>query len=509
MDWKLKRRSTHSSSLSQSCNVDRLSSLPDELLCRILSMLPTKDVVATVVLSNRMRKAFSWITTLDFDDSSISYCLRCHHLVERFPLYESFVDNVLTKVSQAEQPLTRFRLRVGGDKNTHFHPARHAYCKHACFPVMRPARLNTWLSYPLLHCALKELDISFHVGNPNEFKLPSEIFASQSLEILKLDCWLEIGDGAEIPLICLPNLKLLHLHSFNFTEDDFVTRLVSNCSSLEELTLTFCTWMKGDRVTIYSRSLRRLTLYINKDEDEKNSDLVLIDTPNLQYLQYMDNLAHHYSVTHTNTLVKACIDFRFLLRFGGFKRSFRCQLSLIRALSDVQHLSLLRYSAESYYFAGELKDKLPVFRNLRSLELGAFDMPRWHVALLLILHCSPSLETLVFPEGLYDNVHAMEKVEDVVEAEGWRTTQTMPSCFLSHLKRIVFNRCFGFDRELNMIKFLLSKALVLEELVVCLSKKPSYRRDPPQIDAPNLDQFETTLLNLPTASHLCSITVQR
>ncbi|KAK9734648.1 hypothetical protein RND81_04G154600 [Saponaria officinalis] len=518
MDWKLKRCCT-SSRLSPSCNVDRLSSLPDELLCRILSMLSTKDVIATVVLSNRMRKAFSWITSIDLDDSPISHCIKYSHLVERFPLFESFVDNVSMKVSQAKQPLTRFRLGVGGDKNTHFRVLNKRHeCQHACFPVVRPARLNVWLSYPLVHCSLKELDISFHVGNPSEFKLPSELFACQSLEILKLDCYLEIGDGAEIPLVCLPNLKLLHLHSFVFTEDDFVTRLVSSCSSLEDLSITYCSWVKSDRVTISSHSLRRLALSINKCEEEKNSDLVLIDAPNLQYLLYDDDLPHRYSVTHMNALVKATIYVIGMLRYDDFETSFRCQLSLVRALSDVQHLSLLGYSAQNYYFAGKLKNQLPVFRNLRTLELGPFcngKWERWDIVLMLILHCSPSLETLVFPEGLFESYGTYvcgndpDMKEAALEAEGWRTTQTMPSCFLLHLKRIVFNCCFGFDRELNMIKFLVSKALVLEELVVCLSKESDHHRYDPQNDAPNLDQFETSLQNLPRASHSSSITVER
>ncbi|KAK9733947.1 hypothetical protein RND81_04G102800 [Saponaria officinalis] len=72
MDWKSK---TCSRKKLSNANADRLTSLPDELLCRILCMLPTKDAAATLVLSKRMRKAFSWITTFDLDDSPISRSL--------------------------------------------------------------------------------------------------------------------------------------------------------------------------------------------------------------------------------------------------------------------------------------------------------------------------------------------------------------------------------------------------------------------------------------------------
>ncbi|KAK2970486.1 hypothetical protein RJ640_023669 [Escallonia rubra] len=45
---------------------DRLSNLPDEILCHILSFLPTKNVVATSILSSRYSSLWSCIPVLDF-----------------------------------------------------------------------------------------------------------------------------------------------------------------------------------------------------------------------------------------------------------------------------------------------------------------------------------------------------------------------------------------------------------------------------------------------------------
>ncbi|XP_074284310.1 F-box/LRR-repeat protein At4g14103-like [Silene latifolia] len=340
LDQKQKRRFTSSSLLRP----DRLTSLPDELLTRVLSMLPTKDASAAQVLSKRMRRAFCWITSVDLDNSLISHCVERHpHLVERFSLFESFIDNVLHKLSEYQQPLTRFRLCLGSDKTISYcYFDKNHTCKKASFP--EPARLYAWISYPLAHCGLRELDLSFHVKNPAECKLPLEIFARQSLEVLRLDINLEINGNNEIPVICLPNLKLLHLRSFVFTEDNFVTRLVSNCPVLEDLSITYCWWLKADRLIISSHSLRRFVFIINKYNDiEKNSDLLHIDTPNLQYFDYLDNLALNY-ILHLNDLVEACIDITFPLRFGTFETSFRKQLSLLRALSNVKHLTLLGWS---------------------------------------------------------------------------------------------------------------------------------------------------------------------
>ncbi|KAK2972459.1 hypothetical protein RJ640_003885 [Escallonia rubra] len=45
---------------------DRLSNLPDEILCHILSFLPTKNAVATSILSSRYSSLWSYIPVLDF-----------------------------------------------------------------------------------------------------------------------------------------------------------------------------------------------------------------------------------------------------------------------------------------------------------------------------------------------------------------------------------------------------------------------------------------------------------
>ncbi|KAK9668212.1 hypothetical protein RND81_13G041600 [Saponaria officinalis] len=392
LDRKLQTCCT-SSGLLRPCSMDRLTSLPDELVTRILSMLPTRDAAATQVVSKRMSRAFCWITTVDLDDSPVS------HLVERFSLFEPFIDNVLHKLSQSQQPLTRFRLCLGADKTMRTCFFKSHTCKRACFP--EPARLHAWISYPLAQCGLRELDLRFHLKNPAESKLPPEIFARQSLEVLRLDINFEINGDTDIPVICLPNLKLLHLRSLVFAEDDFVTRLVSNCPALEDLSIT-CWWLKAGSLIISSNSLRRFVFDIFKYEnEEENSDLVLIDTPNLQYFNYSDNLAFNY-ILHLNDLVEACIYVSHPLQFGTFETSFRKQLSLARALSNVKHLSLLRWSIEGFYYAAKVKDPLPMFRNLRSLKLGtlcdSLCSARWDLVLLLIFHRSSLLEELVFEE---------------------------------------------------------------------------------------------------------------
>ncbi|KAK9682218.1 hypothetical protein RND81_10G058800 [Saponaria officinalis] len=498
MNWKLKGCHTSRKLLSPcSVDVDRLSSLPDELLSRILSMLPTKDVAALQVLSKRIcTHAFSWITSVDLDDSPISHSPDCPHLVERFPLFVLFVDHVINKLSLFGQPLSRFRLHVGVDHTSHW---ENPYESYSNFPHLDPPRLNTWISFPLAHLGLRELDLCFNVSNPSAHQLPPGLFVCTSLEVFKLDSNLKL-DGAQIPLISLPKLKILHLHSLFIVEDGFITRLVSSCLSLEDLTLTSCWWGQSDCLSISSLSLERLELHIPKCDEMKNGDLVLINTPNLKYFYYDDNLAYCYSVTNMNALVQATVVLGYPLRDGSDENVLHVQLGLVRMLSNAKHLSLLGGFVENMHYGGEFKDQLPMFHNLKTLELS-WNKPfaRWDEILLETLLCSPNLEALAFPQGLFDSI--VEEINDFEDLDLF--TETTPQCFLTNLKRIVIKYYMGIAQELNIIKFFLKKASNLQELAV--EFLPQQRFGVPLHD--RMLSLERTLKNLPRASINCLIRV--
>ncbi|KAK9733946.1 hypothetical protein RND81_04G102700 [Saponaria officinalis] len=232
----------------------------------------------------------------------------------------------------------------------------------------------------------------------------------------------------------------------------------------------------------------------------RSSDLLLLDTPHLQHLDYRGYVAARYSIAPMNALVRASVDI-----IDDDKR-FLKELSLVRALSsNVSNLSLLGSLVEKLYFTGELRDQLPVFRDLRTLKLHCLYNGRWDIVLLFILHRSPLLETLVFVDGLFLVELSCRVEEAALEVEGWRTAYPIPSCCFTHLKRIVIECCFGTARELNIIEFILAKSSVLEELVLRLATF----YDTGEFDLPNLDQFENTVKDLPRASSSCLITLQR
>ncbi|XP_059657003.1 putative FBD-associated F-box protein At3g50710 isoform X2 [Cornus florida] len=94
MDSITKRRLVHNEKVSVEGNEDRISNLPRSLIGYILSFLPTKNAVATSVLSTKWKYRWTSITTLDFDDGLVvvptnpskDYKRRKSLVFYRFPL---------------------------------------------------------------------------------------------------------------------------------------------------------------------------------------------------------------------------------------------------------------------------------------------------------------------------------------------------------------------------------------------------------------------------------------
>ncbi|XP_021740427.1 F-box/LRR-repeat protein At4g14103-like [Chenopodium quinoa] len=370
--------------------VDRLTSLPDELLIRILSLLPTKDAAATSVLSRRLRRVFPLLTSLDLDISPISLCLEHPYAIERFPTFVSFVDTLLQ--AHQSQYLTKFRLHVNtADFDTTYFKYNGCTvigCKQGCLPHLKSPGLYTWISYPLNLCGLRELDLRILVREPGDSQLPPAIFTCETLETLKLEVNLGLDQVFTMPSYRLPNLKLLLFSSLSLSEDGFLPRLVSSCPVLEDLTFKPCT-NHVNITAITSTSLRRLCLIMIKwpDFQEDNSDFVLINTPNLELLEYRDNLAKCYSIPAMHCLVKAVLRIESLLKFEESVPMIEVMLSLVRPLSYAQHLSLCSFIVQEFDYVDEkvLKDQLPVFPNLTHLELGGGGTDNYWNKLLLPL----------------------------------------------------------------------------------------------------------------------------
>ncbi|KAK3024286.1 hypothetical protein RJ639_043148 [Escallonia herrerae] len=217
--------------------VDRISQLPDAVLSRILSFMPTKYAAQTSVLSTRWKYLWVSVAVLDFEMH-----LYVNYKGDRsnFDMYEKrIMSNFTSSVDRL--------LDLRGNTTT-------KKFRLSCFEECDPSRLFAWLNAMMLS-NVQEVDLELIMHDLG--KLPRSLFTSKTLVVLRL-C------GAfllNVPLdVSLPSLKSLYLESINYRGDASIKRLLSSCHVLEELIIPR---FGEDNVWTFDvsvPSLKRLTL---------------------------------------------------------------------------------------------------------------------------------------------------------------------------------------------------------------------------------------------------------
>ncbi|XP_014491962.1 F-box/LRR-repeat protein 13-like [Vigna radiata var. radiata] len=183
---------------------DRMSSLADEILCYILSLLPTEQVIATSVLSKRWNLLWRSVPSLDFDTDNEDFW----SLSEKtFNMFYSSVCSFL--IDRGDQPLHRFRLRS------------NFFCDDS-------KRFNKLIKDIVSKSDKLQLLDLFALSNT---LVPSVVFSFKTLVVLKL----EAIPVEEVFFVDLPFLKILHLIHITFSIDIDLSQLLSGCPNLEDL----------------------------------------------------------------------------------------------------------------------------------------------------------------------------------------------------------------------------------------------------------------------------------
>ncbi|XP_057440063.1 FBD-associated F-box protein At5g38590-like [Lotus japonicus] len=191
--------------------VDRISDLPDEVLCDILSFLPTQEAVKTSVLSKRWRHLWTSVPALDFDDQT---CLKDVPI----SYFERIVHTTIL-ARDVHQPITSFRLKYDASSYDY---KRSDYNRSN-------ADLNVWVN-TATRCGIQNLDIEIFPLN-YMIRLRSCILSCKTLVVLKLSgLSLNVSSSVE-----LPSLKTLHLTNVEFVGLQYLIKLISGCPMLEDL----------------------------------------------------------------------------------------------------------------------------------------------------------------------------------------------------------------------------------------------------------------------------------
>ncbi|MBA0591236.1 hypothetical protein Gorai_019917 [Gossypium raimondii] len=177
--------------------VDRISYLPKEVLCHILSFLPTKLTVRTSILSKNWRYLWDSVSALDFDDTLLFNPNKGGFHGIGGVNFINFVDRVL--IRNSESPTHMFGLCCS---------RRHSF------------HLNAWINNAIKR-KLRVLSLS--LDKVKDYTLAIAPFASEILVVLNLGrnfeldisgSFLFLGDVSTIglkPLTGTYNAKFLSL----------------------------------------------------------------------------------------------------------------------------------------------------------------------------------------------------------------------------------------------------------------------------------------------------------
>ncbi|KAL2943728.1 hypothetical protein RDABS01_032075, partial [Bienertia sinuspersici] len=321
---------------SENNNEDRISQLPINVLCHILSFLPTRCAVATSILSQKWMYVWVDIPVLDFTDlpSSMTDMDAIVFNQEQYDNFANFMNRVLLLNSA---PYIR-RL--------HFETYDGFVASHIYEWMMVIARL----CIGELCCFAK----NFQVLIPPYF-----VISKDQLVVLKLQ-----GFGLVLPSsFHLPRLQSFSLIEGNLSNEDDTLNVdpwmhfLSKCPVLEELNIVNC--KRIEKLSVCSSSIKILRVALNNAPKRA----ILIQTPNLEIVDLSIGIKRS-KVNDLSSLVKARLDI--------WTSSVRW-VKLLEKISNTKSLVLhqITMDGSSAYM------RLPNFQNLTHLEVGFTAWPIW------------------------------------------------------------------------------------------------------------------------------------
>lgn len=183
---------------------DRVSSLPDSIICHILSFLPTKDTVATSILSKRWNPLWLSVFTLDFSEhTSAPICRRVRSVMLSR-------DNTL--------PIRSFRLK----------------CCVVSYDEPNEPNNVARLIIAAIQRQTETLELSMYFY-PLDMKLASKIFTCRTLTVLKLNNLTIVDKIPQITNNTISRLKTLHLDCVHFMTRTLIIDFIFSFPILEEL----------------------------------------------------------------------------------------------------------------------------------------------------------------------------------------------------------------------------------------------------------------------------------
>ncbi|KAG2335183.1 hypothetical protein Bca52824_006363 [Brassica carinata] len=462
---------------------DSISKLPDEILGKILSIVPTKVAASTSVLSKRWRNLMVLVDNICFDESMVVYPNK-EEETRGSHLFSDFVEK-------------QFSLL----RNSHI--IKKLSLSHATRDCTN-YEYYRWI-WTVMERGLLELHLHASRGNYYVF-IEKELLTSNTLVKLTLS-------GAyilSVQRVFFPALKSLSISSVSGLDGPNFGGLIRGCPVLEEL------YIRNDQsrlpcygTVVRSASIKRLVVFLNFPDAKDDHVVTYCGAPNLVYLDYSSYVFENYQFVDLDTLVEARISIRLCestIRFDysndddyyydDGKPIFGDVTNLVGGITNITTLHLSPDSLEAFHFCCE---SMPVFKNLLNLSIKSQKEKGWQVMPILLKSC-PNLHTLAI-KGLVHRVtnkcgdacacnpkknHKHKKTKIVKEEK----LCCLETCQVKVLKISDYGGSF---QELKQMKHFMGKLKCLETVKVGFNTND------------NIEVFQANLMGLPRASSKCNL----
>ncbi|KAM5549738.1 hypothetical protein ABKV19_000914 [Rosa sericea] len=402
--------------------MDRISSLPNDVTEKILSSLPLRDAVRTSVLSSKWRYKSAMLQDLEFDEF---YWGRNQNREfddddDDYQIHTTFVNMIDHVLLVHIAPIRKFKL--------------------CTMDEVAPRDIDRWITH-LSRNSIKELIIK--LWEDHEYNIPFSLFSCQGLVHLELlKCLLKPPSTFK----GFKSLKSLQLQAVDVAQDVF-ENLIRCSPLLEGLTLRHC-----DDVTDLN-----------------------IDAPNLQYLHVLGafdvvNLESALSITEAEIYMTIHDDQIWLPDSWIPACGSSNLLKIFDHLPHIRRLEI-KWRFLEYLSLGSLPEKLNKpcqYLNAFSIDI-CFDDPDAISTALCLLRSSPALQEL---EIVMDRRKKLERIHTVVEEVKSSCLDVSYNCTLSQLRLVKITEISGVKAELDFIRFLLLSSPLLERMTITLPQFP-------------------------------------
>ncbi|CAI9110406.1 OLC1v1010417C1 [Oldenlandia corymbosa var. corymbosa] len=397
---------------------DRISTLPESLIFHILAFLPTKDAVATSLLSRSWKSLWTKVATLNF-----ALIEPEKHDPRRRQAFVHFVDKVL--LGNDVECLDKFRLQW--------------ITTHKCQPI----HVNWWLSHAIAR-DVRVLDLHVNSAKYNsQTELSGKVFICESLECLRLEGPILV----KVPdVVSLPLLEQLDLINVKFCYAQCFPKLISSCPVLHSLKFQECCQLRQQALRVSSPSLRFLEIRLKSQVPLVKK--MEIDAPSLESLKYEDRFGKLCVIERPNFVNRGELSISSCTHSVELCNSI---VEMIQALNNIVSLKLYGSIVKALSLA-----TIPLstrFERLTELDVHR-ECGDWS-SLNVMLGCSPNLRALKITKS---------KCTQCTHGGCWSDPKEVPMCLFYSLKEISFSNFQGFKHEVAMIRYVFKHGVVLRRI---------------------------------------------